>query len=263
MIYVSVSIKEVLGKIVSRTRVKDSSYLEEAKDWIPAAMGLMKTKQRLQTRWAFVNIEFHKGMLPCGMVGMPAVIDMNGCRMSWYNGQDLAGMAFPHTAQQPTTDQSVFLTNIVSRETFEDNITFETILTQVKSLHDSRHRYYTELDYINTDFPDGRVLVIYQRVPLDKEGFPLIPDNEDYKEALYWYVRACMIGAGWKDTVFTVSDCEKRFETHAERAIGSIRYASVDQKQHAVDTLNHLILPEDCWENFFGDITHPSFVDRL
>ncbi len=265
MIYNSTSIKEVMGRVVRNTRVADSSYLHSAKEWIPEAMGYMRTRQALQTRWVFIPIEFHKGRLPCGMVGKPAVLDMNGCRMSWYNGQDIVGLPANSITlpARPDPQQSAFLTNIVSRETFEDNITFQSILTQISTMPASRHRYYTEMDYINTDICDGKVLLIYQRIPLDSEGLPLIPDNENYKQALYWYVRAGMIGAGWKDTVFSVTDCEKRFETYAARAIGEIKYPSVDQKQHAVDTLTNLILPVDAWENFFGDITQPVFNDRI
>lgn len=262
-LYSNTSIKEVIGRVIRNTRIQDSSYLKDCNEWIPEAMGQMKTKVSLESKWCFIDIEFYKGKLPCGIVKLLGAVDMNGQRMSRYNGMEPVGIPFPSRGQlaiardsntpAPTGDSS-FLTNIVSRETFEDSITFETILTQINTAEASQHRYYTELGWLNVDYADGRALIVYNRIPLDADNLPLIPDEENYKEALYWYVRGKMIGAGFIDRAINMEGCETRFEKFAARAMATIRYSSVDQKQHAMETLNTLIFPDNAWDGLFGDI---------
>ncbi|CAK0763030.1 conserved hypothetical protein [Gammaproteobacteria bacterium] len=47
--------------------------------------------------------------------------------------------------------------------------------------------YYIAYPYIHINFKDGYGLLSYQAVPTDDDGYPLIPDLEAVKEALYWY----------------------------------------------------------------------------
>lgn len=47
--------------------------------------------------------------------------------------------------------------------------------------------------------------VLY-KMPHDERGFPLVPDNANYQEAVYWFVRAKLIGTGHKDSVYGNDD---------------------------------------------------------
>ncbi len=126
-------------------------------------------------------------------------------------------------------------------------------ITAIQNLPYSSHTYYTELDYINTSFCDGKVRVFYNEVPLDDDGFPLIPDNQNYKQAIYWHVRAMMIGCGFNDPVFKYTDCEARFEKHAARALGEIQYPSVDQVEAYTDNSVRLLFNEEAFGSFFNN----------
>lgn len=42
--------------------------------------------------------------------------------------------------------------------------------------------------FINTNIRSGRVLISYNAIMVDDDGFPMIPDMISYKEAIYWYV---------------------------------------------------------------------------
>ena len=112
--------------------------------------------------------------------------------------------------------------------------------------------YSTELDWLTTSIRDGVLRLHYYSMPVDEEGLPLIPDNENYKEALYCYVRAKMIGAGYQDPLYKDDrDLMQRFETYGRRAINEITYPTPDQKEQQVRTQVRLIPPTNYWENFF------------
>jgi hypothetical protein len=42
--------------------------------------------------------------------------------------------------------------------------------------------------FINTNFKEGTIQIAYLAVPTDEDGFPLVPDDEGYKEAMEKYV---------------------------------------------------------------------------
>lgn len=226
-------------------------------EWIPEAMGIMRTRVTYQKCWKYVNIEFHKGRLPCGLHAVLGVMH-NGYRVDWSNSILAASAPQPeHTYNNniplgPVPDTiTVFDTTIAYYQTPEQSIIYDTLLTQVRQAPCGGHTYYTELDYINTSLRDGKLTVLYDRIPLDQEGFPIIPDNEQYKEALYWYCRAKMIGSGYPDKVFKEEVCMERFELAAARAIGQIKYPSIDKMETMFRTNTRLIMPENYYEDFF------------
>ena len=355
MIYKSVSIKNVIGRIIRNTRLQDSSLIQDMGEWIPEAMGYMRTRVTLSPQWKDITIDYYKGKLPCDLRTLSAVA--YGCTRLRYNGGiphygiTKAAKSNTEYISQPTStvisetlskkiftadttagaiwsvnnivtgtgdikvvglintlnlvaDIATLTTNLNNLNygtftvtwdgdlltiTLEDDGTVTGIkyhqvtldaptllmdvqtalslasayetnslasiqsLQQCMCLPEGGYTYHTELDYINTSICDGTVRIFYKAIPVDEDGFPLIPDNEDYKEALYWYVRAKMIGTGYEDTVFKIGDCEQRYNLHATRAIGQIRYPSVDQMETKLEISTRLILPENYFETFFSN----------
>lgn len=47
--------------------------------------------------------------------------------------------------------------------------------------------FYIQDGYLNTSFQDGTVCMVYQAVAIDDEGFPMVPDNVYFDEALASY----------------------------------------------------------------------------
>lgn len=366
MIYKSTSIREVIGRVVRNTRVQDASYTRDMEEWIPEAMGYMKTKVTLSPQWKDLTVDFHKAKLPCGLKTLSAVA--YGCSRMRFDGsaqpygqRRQAPDSSPVFISTPTsTVESVITTNrnfsadttlggnwaidtvilsddssvTISRIIGEiqpvvdiaalsatlnniPNITFEvswdgdTLLintigdgiyvaqivyhrvtldapdlymvilnfNQVENatrtasnesittvelccnLVYGAYTYYTEMDWINTSLCDGTIRIFYKALPTDEYGFPLIPDNEDYKEAIYWYVRGKMIGTGYKDTVYDVKYCDEKFWHHAARAMGQIRYPSVDKVETWTEISTRLILPDDYFETFFANPGKEGTID--
>ncbi len=269
MIYTTTSIKEVIARVIRNTRLQDSSYLVDMNEWIPEAMGYMKTKVALVSKYEDVKIHFHKGRLPCGLQTLKAV-QYGHCRLNYFKGarsadsQDCAPntspSVYPGIPQEGTT---TFGTHLVTRPAVDEGVDvsfYETELQKVNMLEfHGEHWYYTELDYINTSFECGTVRLHFVSIPLDNEGMPLIPDDELYKEALYWYVRAKMIGTGYEDRSFNEATCMERFESYASRAMSRIRYPSVDEQQGKIARMTRLIMPMDYWSTFFNPSSEGNY----
>ncbi len=48
--------------------------------------------------------------------------------------------------------------------------------------------YTVNNNYIFTNFQSGRVCMAYKAIPLDKNGYPLIPDNESVIQYIKWFI---------------------------------------------------------------------------
>lgn len=49
-------------------------------------------------------------------------------------------------------------------------------------------QYSIKPSYINTSVSTGYLKLSYDAIPVDEDGYPLVPDLMSYTEAIYWYV---------------------------------------------------------------------------
>lgn len=61
-------------------------------------------------------------------------------------------------------------------------------LSSSGSLNTGIYEYNLDHGYINTNFKDGAVQIAYKGFPIDADGFPLIPDDEKFKNALKYHI---------------------------------------------------------------------------
>lgn len=246
MIYNTVSIENVIGRVIRNTKITDTSAIQDIYEWIPEAMELLQTKYELEPKCKPLNIRFHQALLPKGLVYIEAVV-YGGQRLR-YSEQLRAKPDNPSGAQ--TVFQSVPELK-VNPATGNSMIGWTS--EQLKNIPESgAEYYYLKPNYLCTSMRDCKeVLLYYKSVPMDENGFPMIPDNGAYKEALYWYVRGKLIGSGQLvDPRNTEDKCNQLFEMHGGRAINEITYPSVDKMEMIRANQLNFAIPENYWNNF-------------
>lgn len=238
MIYQYSSIKEVIGNVIRNTGLTDSSYILDMPEWIGEAMSFMRTKMELVPRYKDIVIDFHAGKMPVGCAEIEA-IEYNGYSLDYKYKANLKAYYSMTTIDQPQSayqaDELIFLTEFAQ---------------QCNRLPSCGHSYYTEMGYIKTSFCDGTIRVYFKSMPMDEDEFPLIPDNANYKQALYWHSRAMMIGAGYEDKIFNYEYCDAQYEKYAARAIAGIRYPSTDMVEQRIPTIDRFL--PDNYLSYFG-----------
>lgn len=264
----AVSMNTVIARIIRNTRVQDTSYLIDMLEWIPEAMGLMQTTTELRYEFKDVKIVFHKGVMPCDMVRLLAV-EYRGHRLKTTNteknfrtGHHITGDTTNNHHDAELIDQRLF-SSIVTPQSQgvygrPEDIIWKTDLIPAENIQDvmcmdesPSDCYQTEPGYITTSMRDAIVRLHYKALPLDADGLPMIPDDEDYKEAICCFVRARMIGAGYDDKVFNYRELMQAFEIHAARAMGKLTMPSPDEMDARIDAMVRFIPPTNYWENFF------------
>jgi hypothetical protein len=263
MIYKSTTIDEVIGRVIRNTRIQDSSYISDMGEWIPEAMGLMQTKVELEPAYEDVQVNFHMGKLPCGLRWIRAV-EWNGYRIPENNSSKQAGSSKYRNSNVALASTDGFVTVPTAINGQSDGIATKLYGYELCGLSScsvnacnrlSLHNkvwYQIEMDYLQFSVPDALVRVHYVRIPLDQNGFPLIPDEENYKQALYFYTRKMMLGAGYEDKAYTMNQLDVEFEKYAARAMGKIRYPSVDSMDMKVERMTRLVPDPNYFNSFFS-----------
>jgi hypothetical protein len=251
--------KGVIGDVIRNTRIQDSSWISDTHEWIYQAMAQMETEFSLESKWEVLKVRFHKQKLPCGLQDIDAV-EYLGSRLK---ENKPSRPASKQTSVGSKVNLNMWETSINKIEPVTDHKLYNTVLTNVEQLPlNLKDYYYTELGFINTSFEEGEVTVYFKAIPVDADDMPLIPDNVNYRLALYWYCRAMMIGAGYDDRQFTFEYCMQMFEKqYAPRALAEIRLPSPEQMEHRVDNFQRFIPHAGYYESFFQTDQPERFID--
>ena len=92
--------------------------------------------------------------------------------------------------------------------------------------------YVINGSYINTNQRDGYIMMAYQAVPVDVDGYPLVPEDDSFLEALYWYIVVKLYYPEWRqgtirDAVYY--DARRSWNFYCKQAYGNALLPNADQ----------------------------------
>lgn len=116
------------------------------------------------------------------------------------------------------------------------------------------YTYVINGGYIKTNQRDGYLMVSYQAIPLDTDGYPLIPDDESFKEAIYWYIVTKLYYPDWKegrirDAVYY--DSKRSWNFYCKQAYGNALMPNADMMESIKNTWLRLIPDISAHDTFF------------
>lgn len=245
----TVSIKEIVARVITNIGRSNLSpeYYNDILTWISQGVNQLETKFNLITKSTILNIEEHIAYLPCDFQELIAV-EYNGRRLPL--GSDITDLPNQSSIYH---NNNLFESHVFQPTQLPQNQPYNS--DKLENIDNNRylHEYYKlQLNVIQTSFETGKIKLHYLALPLDNEGFPLIPNDEDFKNALYWYVLMMLIGSGFKHKVFDYNYCFQQFEQiHAPRAISSMKRWSPEKAKRLYRSINEIIQPTDSYARFF------------
>ena len=81
------------------------------------------------------------------------------------------------------------LISVIQVKDTKDNVALPYISGTFFRPNSYERAFKTQGNFIFTTFKDGKLEVVYQAVPVDEEEYPLILDNEKYKNALSLFIK--------------------------------------------------------------------------
>lgn len=251
MQYAYCSMRDVIGRVIRNTRITDPSYIADIHEWIYEAMEMLETEQTLKGGSSVLQVKFHKAKLPCGIREIDFVV-YNGHRLR--EGRNQAFLDNGIANHDETNGPQVFQSLVDKIQPVENHLLYTAEIKAIADCPVHKEEYYfIDMGVLNTSFEDGEVKIYHQTVPVDSDNMPLIPDTQNYKQALYWYCRAMLIGAGYNDKLFTHQQCLEYFEViYAPRALAEIRMPSPEQMERRRSTFVRLMPNEGYYDSFFN-----------
>ena len=124
--------------------------------------------------------------------------------------------------------------------------------------------YYTiNGGWIKCNIRNGYLLLSYQAIPVDSDNYPLVPDDEAFLEALYWYINMKMTYPEWKqgrirDAVYY--DCKSSWNYYRKQAYANAMMPDQGQLEAIKNTWIRLIPEINANKSFFSTIGQQEFT---
>jgi len=266
-----VSAKEVVARLVRGLGYKlPSSYMDDVLEWIAEGLGMLRVTNTLVTESSGdlncpgeILVDNHCAQLPCGFISMIAVEDENGLRLPEGSDQtDLKKQTSRRHSMTQLARSNSFEVNPFVHQTSDGLPTNEPgnippyyidgsdIKQQDNSTYTNAY-YKLVGNHIQTSFECGYIRIHYWAIPVDHSGYPMIPDNENLKQALEWHVIRRLIGSGYEHKVFTYQVAEEMCEKNFARAISEVSYPTPETMARINRATVRLIEPYNFYEDFF------------
>ena len=273
------SAKEVLARVLRNTGYKlPPEYHDDMLEWLPEGLRhLNMTKLYTTLSTPKVSepdayyVKNHVVSIPCGALGILAIEDEFGTRIP--EGSDITDLSSPSsryhgndTQARPTTFNVDPLehqtTDGVPTDKPGSSVPLYGEDLSVENNTNAASYYKIMGNKIQFSFEEGLVRVHYQGLVVDEEGYPMIPDNENFKTALYWYILMMLIGAGYEHKIFSYQFAEAQFEKYGGRALAEIKFPSLDEKARIHRSLTRLVPPHHFYEDFFINAEQTQYIAK-
>jgi hypothetical protein len=117
--------------------------------------------------------------------------------------------------------------------------------------------------YIKTNLKEGYLMISYQAVPLDTDGYPMVPNDESFLEALYWYINMKLTYPEWKlgkvrDAVYY--DAKSSWNYYRKQAYGNAMMPDGDQLESIKNVWIRLIPEINANRSFFSTVGQQELI---
>lgn len=202
----TVSVKELIGEIYASHKYTYNLPWQDAIAWAAQAIELIGAPKSLSNQIERIEISNYRGMLPCNLHSITqAAGSYNGCSpfamrsttntfgaVASCDSAELTTLIELFNSESSTTTTEPIGEDISGNPvyTFQNgNMSMpETTSDNPSSNSSSNTTYNVSDNFIFTSFASGYVYLAFKALPIDDEGFPLIPDNRRFKEAVKAYI---------------------------------------------------------------------------
>lgn len=205
-----ISIREILDNILDHPMLRDVSF-ERAVNYTVHFMRIVGSPIMFEEKTSLVKIENYRGLIPCDFNDIIQVRTYSSCNRENYG-------VFRHT-----TDSFHMSDN--KQDSFD--------LT-----------YKIQGNVIFTSIKEGTIEIAYNSFAVDSDGYPLIPDNSSFINALELYIKKkrfnILFDEGKINQVVWNQVCQD-YAWAVGQAQSDLIRPTIDQMQSITNSLNTLV----------------------
>jgi len=264
MIYDSVSVRQVIAKVLTDNDLHEENHrIADMIEWAGEALERIGAFPQLEIKVTgkggtpLLKIENYQAILPLGLHGIiQAVYTPNENQHGPYYPMRYSSGSF--NAVPGITKREVNDPTDPTDDTFitED----ENFLETDQSLD---YTYVVVGRYIKTNVKDGYIMLAYTSIPLDDEGYPKVPNNISFLEALYWYITMKLFYPKWlngtiRDGVYM--EAKRSWSFYRKQAYGEALMPQGDQLESIKNTWNQLVPELNAQNEFFSTVGQEQVI---
>lgn len=201
-----------------------------------------------------VDIHEFRGLLPCGLVSIIQVKDLE-------TGVCLRAMTdvfTPGLRPQPKEEKP-------HREPLHNARPVENEYIPPMRHHLEEPAFKTQGRIIFTSFPEGKVEIAYKAIPVDEHGFPLLIDNEVYLNALESYIKKKVFTVKFdtgKITAGVLSNAQTDYAWDSHLLQSEMTMPSTSEMESMTRYLNTMIKPVRSFDDGFKNLGNREYLRK-
>lgn len=209
-----INVKHIIGRFLKELSIDDTNYVDDIPQWVEDAIGIMNINNYYVNKYSIKQVTNSKTSLPCDIEHLYGI---------WVS-TDL--------------EQACNITNL--RRLFIRN---SPLFGHGISTPHHEAAYGTiNLSILHTSFQTGYVYFVYKGLPLDKDGFPLVPKNSYIQEALqYWFIYKMSL-SGYKHPVISREEAYQKWNILYPQAANDINWMDLQEYQEFTEMWTNPLL---------------------
>ena len=232
MIKKLISSKRVIAKVYRDLDIRDSAWEVNGIEWIGECLNLLDVWMDGYATSKEITVASHKAILP---IHWKSTIDV------WRK-----------------KDDGKFVPMVYSSEDEQGKI--------IEMPEDARPwSYWQNIDVLVTTFEKGTVFLRYYRQCVDSEGYPLIPDSQNFLEAATWWIIYKMFMRKYQhpDPNMNLQFAYQMYEKYLGQARREIKFPTLGELEELVRNWTGISVEETDYKLFAsspeGNKVYPGF----
>lgn len=260
MINKLVSVNVVIAKIVRDLDLgKKEINWQDFIEWIAEGLAHIGAYSQFTQKETVIPVVDHRAEVPCDFYELIQVTEVVGCSCTTGSQYDMIksglkalGLYNPNdpTILEPLSlknikfAQGVTLGNNRLHEQLRSNQDFINTCSMNLSIGSNDYRYVKEGGYFMTKFRDGFLRLSYLAIPVDCEGYPMIPENVSFFDALFWKVAYHLSMRGYEfpnPEMRNLSFCKRKWDFYCKQARGEAEGPGLEELNQLANIFNSLV----------------------
>jgi len=246
------SVKVVIAKLYRDLDLKEEDVFINFLEWSAEALEKIGAFTQLENKTECLSINNYRGELPADLVYLNQVS---------YNGYAILPSSnsfgsIKLDTSSPNTAPYAFYQNKIENTIFINPADSGLYMLNNRGLYD-RVTYTIQNGCIKTSFNIGTLDISYQALPIDCDGYPLVPDYVEFREALYWYINMKYSYAMYRrgelrDGVY--NHAEERWHWYCQQAANKAMIPDLNTLESIKRSFLTLKPKTEQFRNFFNDL---------
>lgn len=228
--YNSTSCKEVLGKVYRDLQMEDSHWEADAIEWIGEGLEMIGAATQLERRQEVHSVQNYKLPLPSdlafirGLYKVPENVTFTGAGDTLtYDAQEVESSAKRRVPRKGEARGRGYLGSLHKG------------VGAPETSHPASHikeTYVLNPGVIKTSWEKSLVVLDYKAIATDDDGYPLIPDEAHYKEALFWRIAMKLFLRGYQHPQLNYQLAVQQWKSYAGKARTKAKMPDVDEMEN-------------------------------